>query len=391
MSKKNTDSSMAAKKDEEYWAQKLEQSPLVNEQERERQSDGNVLTRPIVLNPDQLVLNFTESLANMLASGIPLTEALDIFYQEEQNKVMKQTVKEIIIDLKKGKPFYESLSKSYLFPPLYTAMVMVSEETGRLKETMTQLLVYIRGKVELKQKVFSVLYYPAFLLVLSFGTIAYLVIYVLPRLMIMFKNFDNDLPVITLFLMSAIEFFQSYWLFLLAGLAAGLMALFSYGKTKKGSLALEKLTLKIPVLGKIYGLNLNVNLFRPLKLLLRNRVNLLTSLEVLKRSFKSALMAQTLNAVIVSLKKGKKLTAELEKRSFLSISTIQMLTIGEKSGKLSEIIENIETAVSAKMEETVRRSVVLIEPLLILFIGLIVGFIVIAALLPIQSLSTMVR
>lgn len=391
MSKKNTDSSMAAKKDEEYWAQKLEQSPLVNEQERERQSDGNVLTRPIVLNPDQLVLNFTESLANMLASGIPLTEALDIFYQEEQNKVMKQTVKEIIIDLKKGKPFYESLSKSYLFPPLYTAMVMVSEETGRLKETMTQLLVYIRGKVELKQKVFSVLYYPAFLLVLSFGTIAYLVIYVLPRLLIMFKNFDSDLPAITLFLMSAIEFFQSYWLFLLAGLAAGLMALFSYGKTKKGSLALEKLTLKIPVLGKIYGLNLNVNLFRPLKLLLRNRVNLLTSLEVLKRSFKSALMAQTLNAVIVSLKKGKKLTAELEKRSFLSISTIQMLTIGEKSGKLSEIIENIETAVSAKMEETVRRSVVLIEPLLILFIGLIVGFIVIAALLPIQSLSTMVR
>ena len=391
MSKKNTDSSMAAKKDEEYWAQKLEQSPLVNEQERERQSDGNVLTRPIVLNPDQLVLNFTESLANMLASGIPLTEALDIFYQEEQNKVMKQTVKEIIIDLKKGKPFYESLSKSYLFPPLYTAMVMVSEETGRLKETMSQLLVYIRGKVELKQKVFSVLYYPAFLLVLSFGTIAYLVIYVLPRLLIMFKNFDSDLPAITLFLMSAIEFFQSYWLFLLAGLAAGLMALFSYGKTKKGSLALEKLTLKIPVLGKIYGLNLNVNLFRPLKLLLRNRVNLLTSLEVLKRSFKSALMAQTLNAVIVSLKKGKKLTAELEKRSFLSISTIQMLTIGEKSGKLSEIIENIETAVSAKMEETVRRSVVLIEPLLILFIGLIVGFIVIAALLPIQSLSTMVR
>jgi len=352
---------------------------------------GNVLTRPIVINQDRLVLNFTESLANMLASGIPLTEALDIFYQEERNKTMKQTVKAIIIDLKKGKAFHESLSKSFLFPPLYTAMVRVAEETGRLRETMVQLLGYIRSKVELKQKVFSVLYYPAFLLALSFGTIAYLVIYVLPRLLVMFKNFDSELPGITLFLMAAIEFFQSYWLIILSLILVGVLALYSYSKTAKGRLALEKAALKIPVLGKIYRLNLNINLFRPLNLLLRNRVNLLSSLEVLKSSFKSALMAETLSAVILSLQKGKKLTSELEKRSFLSISTIQMLTIGEKSGKLSEIIENIESGISSKMEETVRRSVVLIEPLLILFIGLVVGFIVIAALLPIQSISTMVR
>jgi len=351
----------------------------------------SVLFSHITFNKSKVLADFTESLANMLSAGITLVNALEIIYQEERSSYMKNLLKRMIIEIKKGKSFYQVVMAFPLFPSLYSAMIRVGEETGKLKEVLIQLEAYTRKNVELRENILSSLYYPLFLMGMSLFTLAYLVMYVMPQFLKIFEGFDAKLPAITILLMKIISFLEHYSLWLIGGIFAIAFLIRNYAKTKSGKLQLEKLVLKIPKVGELYRLLLNINFFRPLSLLLKNKIQLSKALEICRQIVKSAVIQELIDNIFYSLKKGEGIQMGSDGTLVFSNSTMQMLSIGEKSGRLTEIVANVEERISEKSIQDIKRIVVLIEPIMILIIGLVIGFIVMSALLPIYSISTIVR
>jgi type II secretory pathway component PulF len=297
----------------------------------------------------------------------------------------------MMIEIKKGKSFSEAIMAFPLFPSLYSAMIRVGEETGKLKEVLVQLQAYTRKNVELRENILSSLYYPLFLMGMSLFTLAYLVMYVMPQFLKIFEGFDAKLPAMTIILMKMIYFLEHYFLWVLGGLFIAGFLIYRYAKTKNGRLRLETLLLKTPKVGELYRLLLNINFFKPLSLLLKNKVHLNTALEISGQIIKSVVMQGLIQNISFSLKKGEGIQMGNGASLVFSNSTLQMLSIGEKSGKLTEIITNIEERISEKSSQDIKRIVVLIEPVMILVIGLVIGFIVMSALLPIYSISSMVQ
>lgn len=351
----------------------------------------NIFLRQIVFNKNRLIAKFTESLANMMSAGITLIDALEIIYEEENEAVMKKIIKDLMMNLKKGASFHQCLLNHPIFPSLYISMIQAGEETGKLKEVLYQLQDYTKKKMEMREKIVSALYYPSFLIGLSIMTVLYLLIKVMPEFFQIFEGFDAELPGITLFLMNTMHFFQKFTIPLLIGIVILIIILYRYMKTEKGYKQIEQIMLKIPRINQVYQMMININFFKPFSLLLTNKVNLLKTLDIIKESVRSQLLKETINNIASSLKKGKGVLGKDIKNPVFTKSTLQMLHIGERSGKLKEIVSHLEQNLSNKMEEDIKRMVVMIEPVLILIIGLIIGFIVISALLPIYSLSTMVK
>jgi type IV pilus assembly protein PilC len=351
----------------------------------------SVFLSHIVFNKDKIVADFTESLANMLSAGIPLVNSLEILFQEERTAYMKNVLKEMIVELKKGKSFYQTIMSFPLFPSLYSAMVRVGEETGKLKEVLKQLQSYTRKNVELRENILSSLYYPVFLMGLSMFTLFYLVLYVLPQLFEIFKGFDAKLPDMTIALMQTVSFVQNYFVWIIIFLFGIIFLIQRYMKTEKGRKAIEIGILKIPKAGELYRLLLNIDFFKPLSLMLKNKIHLNSALEILSQVVKSVVLQNLIENIIASLKKGEGIQMGEKGPLVFSNSTLQMLSIGDKSGKLSDIIAGIEERISEKSAQDIKRVLVLIEPIMILAIGLVIGFIVMSALLPIYSISTMAR
>lgn len=345
----------------------------------------------IVFNKEKLLANFTESLANMLSAGITLVNALEIIYQEERTPYMKNVLKEMMIEIKKGKSFHQTVMMFPLFPSLYGAMIRVGEETGKLKDVLIQLQAYTSKNVELRESVLSSLYYPLFLMGMSLFTLTYLVLYVMPQFLKIFEGFNAKLPAPTVLMMNIVFFLENYFLWVLGAIALIVILIYRYAKTKDGKLVLEKLILKIPKVGELYRLMLNIDFFKPLSLLLRNKVHLNTALEISGQVIKSAVMKELIQHISQSLKKGEGIQMGAGGALVFSNSTLQMLAIGEKSGKLTDIITHVEERISEKSVQDIKRIVVLIEPVMILVIGLVIGFIVMSALLPIYSISTMAQ
>ncbi len=349
------------------------------------------LFQPAVLNRDPMIMRFSGALAGMLGSGIPLIEALEIIHRETRQKVMQKAIWGLIVDLRKGRSMHESLSGLALFPSIYTSMVRVGEETGQLREALLQLNAYTRERVAMREKVFSAAYYPLFLLGLSSIVVMVLVFVVMPKFYGMFKSFKADLPLITQVMIGVTHFLSSYAI-VFFGAALGLVTtLVQVLQRENGFFAFERFVLSLPGVRDVYGAYLRLGFLTPLKMLLTNKVNLLDALQIIRENSHSVVLRRAMTECALSLKRGKGLAAGLTQRVIFPESTIQMLMIGEQGGQLDSIVTNLEQDMSMRMEETVRRVIVMIEPVMILAIGLVVGLIVMAALLPIFSISTMVK
>jgi len=215
---------------------------------------ANPLFKPIIFNKDRLILDFTESLTHMLAAGIVLLDALEIIHQEGKNPVLRGIVRQVSLDLNKGVALNQALAAHDLFPPIYLAMIRVGETTGKLREVLGQLLQNAQAAVETREKVFSVLFYPAFLLTLSVGVVAYLTMFIIPKFFGIFQSLQAEPPLVTQIMIGVIKFVQGWGLYLLPVVAIVAILVYRWGRTPAGGQQLERLVLQIPQVGRLYGL-----------------------------------------------------------------------------------------------------------------------------------------
>ncbi|MFA5092810.1 MAG: type II secretion system F family protein [Candidatus Omnitrophota bacterium] len=336
----------------------------------------------------QLTL-FTQKLYNLINSRVELLSALRLLEKNCDNRVEKKLLAEIIHQIKEGVPFSTCLSRyPKYFPRLYVNIVHTGESTGKLKESLVQLLDYLRRLSDLKLKVKQALAYPIFMSVVGLGTIFVMLTFVLPRLAGMFDDFQAQLPMPTLILLKISSFLQSYWWIVILLVTVLTFILKIKGADKES--ILSRLKYHIPLVKDIVYKQSVANFSRSLSLLLQSGVNLLSALVDAAPVIGKPIYIAQLEVVRKDISEGIPFSDALAKFKIFPDFFVQMVRVGEEGGRLDVVLADIAESYEKEIESDLKTLSSLIEPAIILVLGLIIGAMVIAMLLPIFEMNSIV-
>lgn len=336
----------------------------------------------------QLVL-FTQKLYNLINSRVELLSALRLLEKNCDNRAEKILLADIIRDIKEGVPFSTCLSRyPKYFPRLYVNIVHTGESTGKLKDALMQLLDYLRRLQDLKLKVKQALAYPIFMSLVGVGTIFVMLTFVLPRLAGMFDDFQAQLPLPTLILLKISNFLQSYWWAIIILI---LLVVFALKIKRAGKESIfNRLKYYIPVVKEIVYKQSVANFSRSLSLLLQSGVNLLSALVDAGPVIGNPIYILQLDQVRKDISEGVPFSGALAKFKIFPDFFVQMVRVGEEGGRLDSVLADIAESYDSEIEADLKTLSSLIEPAIILVLGLVIGAMVIAMLLPIFNMNSIV-
>lgn len=349
---------------------------------------NNVKLKTAKYGLKHLVL-FTQKLYNLINSRVELLSALRLLEKNSDNRAEKILLSEIIKDIKDGVPFSACLGKyPQYFPRLYVNIVHTGESTGKLKEALMQLLDYLRRLQDLRLKVKQALAYPIFMSVVGAGTIFIMLTFVLPRLAGMFDDFQAQLPLPTVILLKVSGFLQSYWwaVIILVMAAISVLKIKSAGKESIAS----RLKYHIPLVKDIIYKQSVANFSQSLSLLLKSGVNLLSALVDATPVIGNPVYIAQLEQVRKDISEGVPFSDSLAKFKIFPDFFVQMVRVGEEGGRLDSVLGDIAESYEKEIESDLKTLSSLIEPAIILVLGLLIGAMVIAMLLPIFNMNSIV-
>jgi type IV pilus assembly protein PilC len=338
----------------------------------------------------ELVL-FSRQLATMIDSGIPLVQGLDILTEQVENTAFRDVIRDVKKDVSAGLSFYEALGKHpQAFSPLFVNMVKAGEASGALDDIMERLATYLEKTDSLARKVRSAMIYPAVVSFMAFAITMILMIKVVPVFKSMFADFGAKLPLPTLILISVSDFLVSTFIFwVIAGVFAGYM-LKRFFSSDKGSYILDKFKLDMPVFGMIMRKVAVSKFSRTLSTLIKSGVPILNALEIVAKTAANKVIEDAVNKVRVSIREGENITVPLQKVKVFPPLVVRMISVGEQSGQLEKMLNKIADFYDDQVDAAVSGLTSLIEPLIIAFLGVVIGGIVICMFMPIFKLSTVV-
>jgi len=328
------------------------------------------------------LFSFFQQLGALLEAGLPLVKALGLIAHQWNAGMLKNVFLQIKQKVEEGHSFSNALAEyPHIFNKTMVASIKAGENSGQLDQVVQKLAESIEQELELKQRLFSALAYPCFLMVVGAGVIVFLLVYLVPKLSNMFKEVNRSLPLLTLILLKISKY---WWLIGLSFALTGILTYFWLVKTHR----LDRLKFVFPVVGSLYTKVVISRFARTMGLLLSNHVSVLNSLVVAKEVIANQEFVSLLKRVEAGIKQGQGLALELKKSFIFPERVIQMIAVGEESGCLGEMFVKIARLYDQELKTSLAAFMSLIEPVMILVLGSIVGFIVIAILLPIFELST---
>jgi len=335
----------------------------------------------------QLVL-FTQKLYNLINSRVELLNALRLLEKNSDNQAEKVLLDDIIRNIKDGISFSDCLSRyPKYFPQLYINIVHTGESTGKLKEALAQLLSYLRRFEDLKLKVKQALAYPIFMSLAGVGTIFVMLTFVLPRLAGMFEDFQAQLPLPTQILLNIANFLKQYWVFIIAAVSIFIFALRFKSQDKPS--VLERVKYRIPIAKDIIYKQSLANFSRSISLLLQSGVNLLSALGDAAPVIGNPVYIEQLGQVRKDISEGVPFSVSLAKFKIFPVFFVQMIRVGEEGGRLDSVLADIAESYEKEIESDLKILSSLIEPAIILVLGLVIGAMVIAMLLPIFNMNSL--
>lgn len=331
---------------------------------------------------------FTRQLSNLVRSGFPLATALFTLTQQAQNFGVKKLIADLNERIQKGSTFSDALTVyPAIFSSFYINMVKIGETSGRLDDTLERLADFKEKEDDLLSQVKSALTYPAFLLTVGIITIFILLAFFIPRLVNMFSDFGQALPLPTQIVIQTGRFMSKFWwLFIIAAIAFVVLAK-SYYKLEKNKLVLDGILLKIPLVRSIIQKIEIARFSYALGVLLKNGVPVLEALGVVSLSVNNRSFRKKISSFQEKIRKGQSLSSCLQSDKIFPPILTNMVAVGEESGELTEMLFKIGATFETEVNRTVKTIVALIEPMLILFIGGIVVLIVLSILLPIFQID----
>ncbi|MCA9272388.1 MAG: type II secretion system F family protein [Phycisphaerales bacterium] len=338
------------------------------------------------------ILDFTTQLAVMMRAGINLRSALEGIADQTSHATFKKVVYQIKADVEAGKQFSEGLARfPKLFGKMYVNMVRASEMSGSFSEMLDRIAAYIQQEMETRRMVIGAAIYPAVIGTMAVVVTVFLLTFVLPKFYIVFEGKEDILPWATKFLMGLSDFVVSQKLYLIIGAVAIFAGSFAFAKTEVGGFFVDKMKLRVPVLkGMFRALYISRSL-QTMGQLINAGVPMLDTIAITGDISGNRLYKGMWKSVYSSVKQGKKVTAPLRKTKLLPMSVVQMIAAGEDSGKLGEVLDEVSEYYHKRLREAIKTVTGLIEPIMIIVMGTVVGFIAMAIILPIFKMSAIVK
>ncbi len=319
----------------------------------------------------------------MLRAGISIGRVVELIAAQTSDRLMKRILTDCAADVNAGYSLAHSLEKNgKKIPAAFIETVRAGEESGTLEICFDRLQKYYEKAYKVKKKVRSALTYPAVVILLSFVVVGIVMVVLVPTMIDLYGNMGQDLPFITRILIAVSDFFVGYWPFLLVGIAVIVIAYKVYYKTPNGELNVDKIKLKIPVIGKIGIMNSASQFANTVSTLLTAGLPASRVLSIVSRVVDNRAVGTTLEQAVVDLESGKNFGSVLKDNPYLPEMLVEMVSVGEESGSLEETMDTIGTYYDEEAVAASDKALGMLEPLLTIFLGVFVGFILLAVYLP---------
>ncbi|MEZ6164556.1 MAG: type II secretion system F family protein [Phycisphaerales bacterium] len=337
------------------------------------------------------VLDFTTQLSVMIRAGINLRAALDGIADQTEHRAFKKVINDLKADVESGKQFSEALARHpKLFGPLYINMVRASEMSGSFSQMLDRISGYIAQQIETKKMVVGASIYPAIIGLMAVTVTIFLLTFVLPKFYTIFEGKEDVLPWATNFLMMLSQTLMKQWPFILGGIAVVGGAFFAFAKTDVGAFWIDKMKLTIPIVKSMFRSLYITRSLQTMGQLINAGVPMLDTLTITGEISGNKIFEGLWRKVHGSVKQGRKIAEPLQGNSILPKAVVQMIAAGEESGKLGEVLDEISVFYAKQLKDHIKAVTGMIEPIMIIIMGSIVGFIAMAIILPIFKMSQIV-
>src|SRR5438034_8019239 len=328
----------------------------------------------------------------MIDAGLAMVQCLQALSEQTTNKIMRDIIKDVCTRVEGGDSFSQALTKHpKVFNKLFVSMVDAGEKGGLLAEVLARLATYLENTARLRKKVKSAMMYPTAVTVIAIGITIFLLVKVVPVFGEIYSGFGAKLPGPTQFLISLSNILKGYILYILPGMAALMYGWFYYIKTKSGREFWDRTRIKLPIFGVIAHKICLARFTRTLASLIRSGVPILEVLQIVSNTVGNVVMEKAIRTSAGDIERGETISTSLGKHPVFPSMIIRMITAGEQTGKIESMLERISDFLDEEIETTLSGLTSLIEPLLIVFLGVTVGGIAICMFLPIFKMSEIIN
>ncbi|GIP50704.1 secretion system protein [Paenibacillus sp. J53TS2] len=330
---------------------------------------------------------FCRQFATMIKAGISIVEATAILAEQSESKPLKKTLAEVTAELRKGNTFSGAISAyPRIFPTIFVHMIRAGEEAGSMEETLERLAVYFEKAHITREKVKSAMTYPLIVSVMAVFVIIFLLKFMIPRFQAMFAQLGGDLPAITKFTLSLSRSLEQHWILWLLTALAAVAAVYLLLRWERGAYAWDYLKLKAPVFGMLNRKSAIAQLTRTLSSLFASAVPVLQALAIVEKAVGNRVIGATLRECQTSLRQGRPLSEPLRQSWVFPPLVTQMIRVGEETGSIDTMLGKVADFYERDVENTVDKLKQLIEPVMILLLAGVVGFIIASVMIPMLSL-----
>ncbi len=334
------------------------------------------------------VVLFTRQFSTMIDAGLPMVQCLDIFAKQSENKTFGDVIRDVKTNIEVGSNLSDALRKHPdAFDSLYCNMVEAGESGGTLDVILQRLAGYIEKALALKAKVKSAMVYPGVIVGVAFVVVAFLMVFVIPSFATMFEKGGAELPWPTAVVMDVSNFFRYGWYYMIGGFVAFIFIFKKIYATDKGRLEIDRFSLKAPVFGPLLRKVAVAKFTRTLATLISGGVPIIEGLNICARIAGNKIIEIAIFQTIEAIKEGETIAAPLERQAVFPPMVVQMIDVGEASGALDAMLEKIADFYDEEVDNAVDAMTSLLEPMLMVFLGIIIGFIVVAMYLPIFKMG----
>lgn len=361
----------------------------IRDETKARQSAGGLLQsfrRQRIRTSDLTIFN--RQLADLIGAGVTLVKALNVIVSQTPNEALREIVSQVSSDVQGGDTLAQAMSKHpRAFSKLYVAMVRAGETGGMLEGVLARLADFAEAEQELKGRVQAMLIYPFVMVVVGTTAVTILMTVVMPKIVRIYKDLNQTLPAITQTLISLTGFIGRWWWAVGLALAALAFGVYNYLRTDEGKTQLDTWLLRVPVLGSVVQKREIARFARTFGALLRNGVSILPALEIVIEVMTNNVVRREVALIPQNISQGAGVANPLRNSKVFPAVVVNMLAVGEETGRLPDVLVRVAQSYEIEVDRSIRAMVSLLEPLIILVMGVVVGFIVIAMLLPIFSLD----
>jgi general secretion pathway protein F len=334
----------------------------------------------------------TRQLATLVRAGVPLVESISALVEQVEKESLVRVLTEVAENLKEGTAFAKCLSAHpKVFPPLYVNMVGAGEASGTLEGVLERLADFMEGQARLKGKITSALAYPVLMTLIAMVLVGALMVGVVPKVTSMFENLQQELPWYTALLIFVSDTIAGYWWLLIGSVIASIYGFRRWQSTTEGRMKWDRFVLRVPIFGRLNLLVAVARFSRTLSTLLASGVALLAAMDIVKSVLGNVQLEAVVKNAIGSIREGESIAEPLKRSGYFPPMVTHMIAVGEKSGQLEQMLQNVSRAYEADVETRVATLTSLLEPLIIVVMGGMVAFIAMAILMPLVQMNQLVQ